>query len=404
MAQRAKVLRLPIRAPLVQFGERVIARAPVDGPTAQEVARLMLDPRRFFTGRRLKWYSSIAPIWFGVKAMVDAGMALDEVLHPQHRRQPIKEPTFIFANARSGTTLLHRLMSLDDERFVAPKLAESLLPAVTWHRTFQALGRVDRLLGGPFHRGVEYVNDHYLNGWEGIHELRLDKEEEDEGVWLWPMLTPTITLLFTDIDRLWRSLWLDRLEPEARARFMAYYESAIQRFLYAKGGDRSYLNKNVIFTHRVRSVYEKFPDSRFVYVVRHPYDALGSMLQMWYVAWAAHSPDLAKDSPPSRAMGQLAIDYYRYALDARAFIPPEQFHVVRFDELVVDPKRAIEGIYDHFGMPMTDRYRGRLDEATRNAAQFKSRGHQYTLEEFGLTRDEVYRQLRDLFDEFGYEP
>jgi len=41
-------------------------------------------------------------------------------------QQKIEAPVFIFGNARSGTTLLHSLMSLDEERFASMKLYQSI--------------------------------------------------------------------------------------------------------------------------------------------------------------------------------------------------------------------------------------------------------------------------------------
>ncbi|MFW6051864.1 MAG: sulfotransferase family protein [Myxococcota bacterium] len=404
MSTQAKVTRLPVPRRLPGPATGPVHRIAPDGPTAREVARHLFDPRLALTGRRLRWYGTITPLWLVLQRMLNLGFALDDVLFPGHRDHPVVAPTFIFANARSGTTLLHRLMSLDEERWAAPKLYQSLFPAVTWHRAFAGLDQIDRRTGRHLRKLVDRVNDEYLGpGWEGIHELRLDKAEEDEAAWLWPLLTTTITLLFPDADRFERALRLDRVEPETRARYMAYYESIIQRLLYAAGGDRTFLNKNVFFAHRIGAVLERFPDARFIYLVRHPYDAIGSMLQMWYVAWEAHSPDIPKDSEYSRAMGQVAVDYYRLALDARGLIPPEQFHLVRFADLVADPRRAVERIYAHFGIPMTDVYAARLKEATAGAGAFKSRGHQYSLEEFGISRDDVYAQLRDAFEEFGFE-
>jgi omega-hydroxy-beta-dihydromenaquinone-9 sulfotransferase len=399
------VIRFPIRRSVTRR-PGAADPAPLDGPTGREVLRHFLDPRIALTGRRARWYASVGLAWLGFRSTARLGWAVDDTLHPGYRDEPVVAPTFIFANARSGTTLLHRLMSLDSERFVAPKLYQTLLPAVTYHRLIPALAELDRRrLGNRLHAVVDWINRRYLTGWEGIHDIRLEMPEEDEGPWLYTLLTAHTSILFTDIDRFERSLWFDRLEPSTRQRHMRYYEHLIQRLVYATGGGRSYLNKNVMFSHRVRSVLEHFPDARFIYLVRHPYDAIGSMVRMWYVAWAAHSPDVPEDSPQVRALVQLCVDYYRYALECRSFVPAEQFMAVRFDELVADPEGTIEGIYAHFGIPMGADFRARLAEATRGADRFKSAPtHQYSLEQFGVSREAVYDQLRDLFDEFGFEP
>jgi hypothetical protein len=45
------------------------------------------------------------------------GFFLDDLLFPDWRAQVIDSPLFIVGNARSGTTWLHRLISLDDKTF-----------------------------------------------------------------------------------------------------------------------------------------------------------------------------------------------------------------------------------------------------------------------------------------------
>jgi hypothetical protein len=53
---------------------------------------------------------------------------------------------------------------------------------------------------------------------------------------------------------------------------------------------------------------------------------------------------------------------------------------------------------------VTERFRARLAEATKKAAQYKSAPtHQYSLEQFGVTPEMIYEPLKDLFEEFGFE-
>ena len=42
---------------------------------------------------------------------------LDYLLFPRLWRQQVEQPVFIIGHARSGTTLMHRLMSADGDRF-----------------------------------------------------------------------------------------------------------------------------------------------------------------------------------------------------------------------------------------------------------------------------------------------
>src|SRR5262245_58796603 len=80
--------------------------------------------------------------------------ALDWVLFPSLRRQAVREPVFVIGHARSGTTLLHRLLSLDAERFSSFLLWELYCPSLLQKRALRALARLDARLGGALARRV----------------------------------------------------------------------------------------------------------------------------------------------------------------------------------------------------------------------------------------------------------
>ena len=55
---------------------------------------------------------------------------LDPILFPGLRRVEVRTPVFIVGHARSGTTLLHRLLSKDAARFSAFLLYELFFPSL----------------------------------------------------------------------------------------------------------------------------------------------------------------------------------------------------------------------------------------------------------------------------------
>ena len=67
-----------------------------------------------------------------------------------------------------------------------------------------------------------------------------------------------------------------------------------------------------------------------------------------------------------------------------------------------NPREAIEKAYAHFGWPMSDALRQRLDEATQRQEKFKSK-HEYTLEEYGLSKEWIQRDLGELLDFYKLE-
>jgi len=363
---------------------------------------LLRGVRGGLTRRRLRTWAGFTLGFFAFRAIVQAGRRLDGWLYPEAEAQPIQAPVFIFAVARSGTTLLHRLMCFDEERFVPFRLYQSMFSAVCYQRLLRALGRVDGpLLGGRLASLVDRINARFFGGWEGIHELGIDQPEEDETTFVLGLYTPTVTLAFPFLESVFEFDRFDALPAEERERFMDYYEDTLRRHLFASGPERTFLNKNVFFSSRVRSMRERFGDARFIYLVRHPYEAIPSLLDMFHQAWITHSPEIQKDSFEARKLAELACAYYREGLALLEELPPSQLVVLRYEDLVADPKAAVERIYRHLGMEISPAFAARLEAATGEQRRHRS-SHHYSLEAFGLSREEVYEALREVFETFGY--
>ncbi len=351
---------------------------------------------------RLVTTAWIGALYTAIRQVTVGFRALDEVLYPEYRKQKIDRPVFVFANPRSGTTLAHRLISMDDEVFTTVKLYQTIFPSVTATRTFQRLIEVAQTRVGNVLNGVyDFFNNPLETRWTEVHHLSLDQPEEDVCTLLWSLQSPATGLLFPFMDELQSQTWLDRQNPNQRAAFMDSYENTLKRHVYQAGGKR-FLNKNVFFAPSVRSMYERFPDAAFVYLIRNPIDSLPSFLNMFYQAWKAHSPGIRPDGEEIQALKQLGYEYYRYALECRREIPKDQFIVVRYEDLVRDPKSTILGLYGRLGMPVSEAFEARLDDAIKGHRDWES-SRAVELDFFGVTVEEVRSELRDVFEEFGYE-
>jgi hypothetical protein len=66
-------------------------------------------------------------------------MHLDRLFCAGYRRIQIEKPVFIVGNARSGTTLFHRLLCGDEDRFVYFRTWEILFPSLVQKKAIRAL-------------------------------------------------------------------------------------------------------------------------------------------------------------------------------------------------------------------------------------------------------------------------
>jgi hypothetical protein len=356
--------------------------------------------KRRLSVRRLVFYPLAMTVYLLFRVIVRLGQALDDLFFRGYRDQEVRSPVFVIAFPRSGTTFLHRLMCLDEEQFTFHKTYQTLLPAVSLYRFVGLFVALDRRMTALLPKLVRWFNRDLFTGWKGIHSIGLRNAEEDEGVFLYPVYTPVFYMLFPFMEQFQDLVFVDRLSPKLRQRIMDFYQRCLQRHLYAvREGDRAdrrLLVKNVHSTGRIRSILERFPDARFVFIMRSPYQAIPSLLSLYYAAWQMHSPDIPKHSLEARALAQMGYGYYRYLREMCQVIPAEQYVCVGFEELIGDPESTIERIYDHLGLPLSDAFRDRLQAAIQDPSSHRSR-HHYSLEEYGLSEQEVYQELQEVF-------
>lgn len=69
---------------------------------------------------------------------------VDEIFHRNHRKVKITQPVFIISNPRSGTTYLHRLIALDDERFTYTKFAHTFFMTSSFVQLYYVVRWADR--------------------------------------------------------------------------------------------------------------------------------------------------------------------------------------------------------------------------------------------------------------------
>jgi hypothetical protein len=328
------------------------------------------------------------------------GRGLDHLFFPGFRSQPITRPVFIVAPPRSGTTLTQKLMSLDEERFVHVKLYQTIFPSVCYQRCFDGVAWLDRNTGQILSGFVGWMERTFFGGWDDMHKLRLNQPEEDDGFFVYSFVTEAIYLLFPHVDELWEAGFPDALPAEDRRKLMGYYRSCLQRHLYANGADRTLLSKATQSSGAVESLREAFPDARFITIIRHPYQSVASHVSVFYPVWHAHSPDIAKDSPVSKAYARLALRWYQHLFEFGSKMDPAQFYCMDYRDLTRDPREALETLYRHFGWEISGAFRARLQAATERQRTFKS-AHQYTLEEFGLSKEWIQEELGPLLDHYS---
>lgn len=336
-----------------------------------------------------------------MRGVAHLGHALDDRLHPQWRDTEIGEPVFILACPRSGTTLLHRLMSLDTERFTSLRLWQTLLPGVSYTRAIEVLGHADAAVGAPFERAVRWADDRLFGTWDHIHRVGFNDAEEDEWLWMNEGHSPAWLLFYPAPSALAQQTDAGALDDATRETLRQHYADALRRARHAAGGERTLLLKNALAGGRLELLDAVAPRARYVQLVRDPYRSVTSFVSMFYNVIRVMTADTPPDGRVTRELCALGCDHYLQMDRFIRALPAERAITVRYDDLVTSPADVTTRVYAHFGLPVSDPYRARLEEATRAQRAYSSR-HDYSLEMFGLRPEDIHGPLAEVFERYGF--
>lgn len=333
---------------------------------------------------------------------ISVGRILDDIFFRGYRDVDLSSPVFIISNPRCGTTFLHRLLSLDEERYTISLLYHTLFPSVFFIKLIQLIAKIDLKVGGLLHKLFDKLDEAFFGGWKHVHPMGFDRAEEDEGLFTLAAYSPALVLLSPWAYKLNYLEFLDKSDEKVKHKIKQFYISSLKRIVYATNPEATLLMKNVFSTGRLNFILDCFPNAKIIYPVRHPYKAVPSVVSMFSGPWKVHSKEVVDNSEESRGFGQIAIDYYAYLFEQKDIIKKENLLILMYTDVVAKPKEVAHKIYEYFGFEMSPKFKEALNNYTLENRNYKSK-HTYSLAQYGYTKEDISSQLSDLMEEFGLD-
>jgi len=295
--------------------------------------------------------------------------------NPEYAQVKIDRPVFVIGLPRSGTTALQRLLTADPasqglEMWLA-QVPQPRPPRPTW-----ADNPVFQYIQAGFSRHHEEHPE-----FMGVHYMAADQVEE-----CWQLLQQSMrSISFETLAHVpGYSAWLRGQDWTGAYR---RHRSNLQ-LIGLHDGDKRWVLKNPSHLFALGALLTVYPDALVIQTHRSPRTAIASACSL-----AAHASAGWSTAFAGQAIGRSQLDLWARGLALftaeRATRDPARFYDVRYDDLVADPVGTVEAIYGHFGLPLT----GAAADAIRILAAAARAGgdsaHQYALDEFGLTGEEV---------------
>ena len=294
-------------------------------------------------------------------------------------------PVFVVGHWRSGTTLLHELMVLD-ERLSSPSTLQCFAP----HHFLISEWFFRRFAGWllPKKRPM----DNMETGW--------DRPQEDEFALLALGLpSPYRRLAFPnqpppDMD------YLDfaNLDGDEIQRWLDSLRSFLVTVSIATG--RPLVVKSPTHTGRIEWLAREFPDAKFIHITRDPREMFPSTCRLWKGLDEVQALQLPKHEQLEPYIVQCLQRMYNAFHLGRKEIGPHRLIDIRYEDLVREPVSTMRKIYETLRLSDFETVQPVLQQWVDSQHQeYQTNQHQLNESTEAMLRT----AWRDYFERYGYE-
>lgn len=291
--------------------------------------------------------------------------------------ESVTAPIVITGLPRSGSTFLHRLLAVDPHARV-PRHLEVIHPFddrahVRARRELRMLHLLAPRLSAVHPMQPEAPQECTEIFSNGFRSLRFDTTHRVPGY------------------RRWLDAHGSRDAYRLHRRFLQYWQSRDRRA-------RQWILKSPDHVFTLPDLLSVYPDARIVFTHRDPLAVLPSVANLTVLLRQLFSRDVDPASVGQEVAARWA-EGVRRMLDFAdtALIAQRIFHL-RSESLISDPVQAVEDLYHHFDLPMTDAARGRLRVFVAAHPRGDYANNRYRPEDFGLRPERV----RACFERYRY--
>lgn len=298
-----------------------------------------------------------------------------EELFKQHPEILLHEPTspiVIAGLQRTGTTMLHRLLSADP-RLRALSSYEVLDPVPPSARRTKLLGRDPRLLQAKLaERALAYLAPDFF----AIHPVEAESPEEEVMLLDYTFLStvPEATLRVPGFSR-----WLEDQDQGPAYRYLR----RLLKLLAWKGHGERWVLKTPHHLEWFDTLLEVFPDAKIVQTHRDPLQTTASFCSM-----VTHGRGVFSDQVDPLEVGRdwtdKVVRMITRATEARERHDASHFIDVSYYDLMKDPLKQMERIYVFAEQPFDETTRANIRASHESSPQHRYGKHVYKLESFGL--------------------
>ncbi len=303
-------------------------------------------------------------------------------------RTELPDPVFIVGHWRSGTTLLHTLMALD-EQFAYPRIYQVSNPHSFLRLPIEQIVARQKQAAAARKRPMDNVEFDIMSPAEDEFATCPMSIRSHMIGWSFFRQEPHYDryLTFRDAPRADYERWCKS--------FVWFLKKVVYKYNCCRP-----LLKSPQHTARIGLLLKQFPNARFVHIRRNPYVVFRSTQRLFETGILPHAfqaspgPDFAVDGILRRYK-----EMYDAFFEDRAQIPPGRFTEIAFEDLERDMVGNVARVYEAIGLDGYASLEPRLKAYVESQKDYQKNKHPQIEE---TLRKRIYGAWERAFDEFGY--
>jgi hypothetical protein len=313
----------------------------------------------------------------------------DRTKDPRIAAEPITRPVFILGLPRTGTTLLHNLIAQDDAVRV-PLTWEVMYPSPPPRAVEVDDTRIARCT-----RALRWL-DRLAPDFKRVHPVGALLPQECIAI----TTHAFASIQFHTTQRVPAyEDWLEQAPMEGAYLCHREFLQQLQRH----GGGRRWVLKAPGHLFALDALLAVYPDACLVQTHRDPLRIVGSIASHGVVLRAAFSDAVDPGEVARDWSARWAAALARALRMRDASAAHGRFLDLRYDEIVRDPIAAVRAIYAHADLELRPEAEQRMRVFMAANPQDRHGPHRYTLEQYGLDRDQEASRYAGYCARFGIE-
>ena len=307
--------------------------------------------------------------------------------HPECRVLVIRKPLIITGIPRTGTTALHKLLSMDHQfQGLEHWLSESPMmrpPRASWPDIPEYRASIAAL--ESFFEVMPEMRT--------AHDIVADEVDECLEVLRQSFVTNRFAsgMPVPSYDRWFRG-------QDERGSYRRYAQ--VLKLIGASEPEKRWLLKNPGHLAQLRALFEVFPDACIVQTHRDPVKALPSLCSTLLMSRRMFEGDAAR----AELIGPRECEYWGTAVEAAQAERdkrPRQFFDVDHGSVYRDPLGTVRAIYDFFGLALGETAEARMRGWIAENPPGKHGEHRYDVRAFGISAEDIGRRFAGYVSRHG---